>query len=89
MQSDRSFRTARPVIALVLVSLALLGLLPSPASAAAPVACSTAGTWAQGELNLYWLDVEQGDSQLIVGPTGKTMLVDLGETAWNSPGGAR
>jgi beta-lactamase superfamily II metal-dependent hydrolase len=86
MQSDRSsLRSARPLIALVLVSVALLGL-PSPASAAAPVACSTAGTWAQGELNVYWLDVEQGDSQLIVGPTGKTMLVDLGETAWNSRG---
>jgi len=48
--------------------------------------CSTSGTWQQGELNIYWFDVEQGDGQLIVGPTGKTMLVDLGETAWNSTG---
>jgi beta-lactamase superfamily II metal-dependent hydrolase len=46
--------------------------------------CSTAGTWQQGELNVYWLDVEQGDSQLIVGPTGRTLLIDLGETSWNS-----
>jgi beta-lactamase superfamily II metal-dependent hydrolase len=83
--SDRAVRTARPVIAVVLVGLALLGL-PSPASAAAPVPCSTAGTWAQGEISVYWLDVEQGDSQLIVGPTGRTMLIDLGETGWNTTG---
>lgn len=49
-------------------------------------ACSTNGTWTPGELNIYWFDVEQGDAQLIVGPTGRTMLVDLGETAWNSQG---
>ena len=48
--------------------------------------CSTAGTWQQGELNVYWLDVEQGDAQLIVGPSGRTLLIDLGETAWNSTG---
>lgn len=49
-------------------------------------ACSTAGTWRPGELNIYWFDVEQGDSQLIIGPTGKTMLIDLGETSWNTTG---
>ncbi len=48
--------------------------------------CSTAGTWQQGELNVYWLDVEQGDSQLLIGPTGRTLLVDLGETSWNTTG---
>lgn len=57
----------------------------SPARAAG-AACSTSGTWRQGEINVYWFDVEQGDSQLIVGPTGKTLLIDLGETAWNSTG---
>ncbi len=48
--------------------------------------CSTAGAWRQGQLNVYWFDVDQGDSQLIVGPTGKTLLIDLGETAYNSKG---
>jgi len=48
--------------------------------------CSTSGTWRQGELNIYWFDVDQGDSQLIVGPTGRTALIDLGETAYNSTG---
>ncbi|HEV8536808.1 MAG TPA: hypothetical protein VGR87_13970 [Candidatus Limnocylindria bacterium] len=64
----------------------LLVAPPAPARAAAPVPCSTSGTWTPGELNLYWLDVEQGDGQLIIGPTGKTLLIDLGETAWNSTG---
>lgn len=74
------------------VVAAILSLIPlvaiataSPASATARP-CSTSGTWRQGELNVYWFDVEQGDSQLIVGPTGKTMLIDLGETSWNSTG---
>jgi beta-lactamase superfamily II metal-dependent hydrolase len=62
-------------------------LNPKPAAAALPaVPCSAAGTWTKGEVSLYWFDVEQGDSQLIVGPTGKTLLIDLGETAFNSTG---
>jgi len=73
-------------------ALALLGLvvgmsapLASAAVADAP-RCSTTGTWKQGELNVYWFDVEQGDSQLVVGPTGRTMLIDLGESAYNTTG---
>lgn len=67
---------------------ALTGLPTAPAEAAAPAApaCSGAGSWRPGELNVYWLDVEQGDAQLLVGPTGRTLLIDLGETAWNSTG---
>ena len=79
------FRSAVATATLAASSLAVLMTAAAPAQAA-PVACSTAGTWTPGELNVYWFDVEQGDSQLIVGPTGKTMLVDLGERAWNSSG---
>ena len=79
-------RPARPLVVLVAIVALLLLALPAPARAAAPLPCSTAGTWAQGELNVYWFDVGQGDGQLIVGPTGKTLLIDLGETAWNSKG---
>ncbi len=57
-----------------------------PPRPAGSLPCSTAGSWRQGELNIYWFDVEQGDSQLLVGPTGKTLLIDLGETAYNSKG---
>lgn len=70
-----------------LVLLAGLSLIAGPSHAAqqAP-SCSTSGAWRQGELNVYWFDVEQGDAQLVVGPTGKTLLIDLGETAYNSKG---
>src|SRR5215211_862633 len=32
----------------------------------------------RGKLTVYFLDVGQGDAALIVGPTGKTILVDGG-----------
>jgi beta-lactamase superfamily II metal-dependent hydrolase len=70
----------------MLVALICLAGRPLEAQAAVAVACSTAGTWTPGEVTVYWFDVEQGDGQLIVGPTGKTLLIDLGETAWNSKG---
>jgi len=83
-------RAPRASLALALsLFLALLALVvtQSPSQAATnAVPCSTAGTWQQGQLNVYWFDVDQGDSQLLVGPTGKTMLIDLGETAFNSKG---
>ncbi len=72
--------TAAAVLAAVLVGV-LAATAPPALAASSP--CSTGGTWAQGELNVYFLDVEQGDAQLIVGPTGKTMLIDLGENVWN------
>ena len=94
-------RSRRPRIgshALVVGLTGLTFLVPTNAHAGKPggggtpppapqgTACQTSGTWRPGEINVYWFDVEQGDGQLIVGPTGKTMLVDLGETAWNSTG---
>ncbi len=58
----------------------------TPVRAADAVPCSSSGTWTEGEVSVYWFDVEQGDSQLIVGPTGKTLLIDLGESAYNTSG---
>lgn len=46
------------------------------------------GTWTSGNLEIYIFDVEQGDSQLIVGPTGKTLLIDVREASWNTGAGA-
>jgi beta-lactamase superfamily II metal-dependent hydrolase len=76
----------RTLAFLAAIALSLTSLPALPAYAVAALPCSTSGTWTQGEVNLYWLDVEQGDGQFIVGPTGKTLLIDLGETAWNSTG---
>lgn len=74
-------RLASIPLTVVFVALLVLSAPPQPASAA--VACTTPNP---GEVTVYWLDVEQGDGQLIIGPTGKTLLIDLGETAWNSKG---
>jgi len=41
-------------------------------------------TWTQGNFEIHVFQVGQADSQLIVGPTGKTLLIDVGETTWNS-----
>ncbi len=80
-------RCAAGVFALALLGL-VVGLSAPLASAAVADAprCSTTGTWKQGELNVYWFDVEQGDSQLIVGPTGRTVLIDLGESTYSATG---
>lgn len=73
------------LVVLLATSVALtFAISATPVRGAGALPCQTTGTWTQGEMNLYWLDVEQGDSQLLVGPTGKTMLIDLGETSWNS-----
>ena len=74
-------------VALTVLSAPLVGAVGAgPAEAATSLPCQTSGAWRQGELNVYWFDVEQGDSQLVVGPTGKTLLVDLGEDVYNSKG---
>ncbi|MDP3714580.1 MAG: lamin tail domain-containing protein [Mycobacteriales bacterium] len=78
---------------LVLLSFALTAggltaLAPQAASAAVPNAtpCTSPNP---GEVTVVWFDVEQGDSQLVIGPTGRTLLVDLGETAWNATTGTK
>ena len=45
--------------------------------------CGT-GSWTAGNLEVHHLDVGQGDSTLIVSPTGKSLLFDAGEENWNS-----
>ncbi|MGH3441755.1 MAG: lamin tail domain-containing protein [Nitriliruptorales bacterium] len=92
-------RTRRLNIVFVTVLMVMVSLAGTGAQAAKPgngggggggstavdgTPCSTAGTWVEGELNVYFFDVEQGDAQLVVGPTGRTMLIDLGENAWNA-----
>ncbi len=78
-------------VAIGLITLTLLagaGSHARPAAALAAVPCSTAGTWTQGEMNVYWFNVGQGDSQFLVGPSGKTLLIDVGETSFNTTGSA-
>lgn len=79
----------RPVLLAALVLSVVTGVTaPTGASAAAlGTPCQPSGTWTQGELDVWFLDVEQGDAQFIVGPDGRTMLLDLGENVWNRTNG--
>jgi beta-lactamase superfamily II metal-dependent hydrolase len=83
LEHDRRRAPAQaiPILVVFLASLLFFAAPPHPASAA--VACTTPNP---GEVTLYWFDVEQGDGQLLIGPSGRTLLIDLGETAWNSTG---
>lgn len=46
------------------------------------------GTWTPGTLEIHVLNVGQGESQLIIGPTGKTLLIGVYESSWNTNQGA-
>ena len=46
------------------------------------------GTWTPGTLEIHVLNVGQGESQLIIGPTGKTLLIGVFESNWNTNAGA-
>lgn len=50
--------------------------------------CGT-GTWQSGRLEVHHINIGQGDSTLIVGPTGQTVLFDVGESYWNSSADAQ
>ncbi len=45
---------------------------------------SVEAAWTAGNLEIYVFNIGQGDSQLIVSPSGKTLLIDVGEMNWNS-----
>src|SRR5215213_10109530 len=70
-------------ISLGLVLVLMLNPIRSVTPALATGSCGT-GTWTSGNLEIHHIDIGQGDSALIVGPTGKSLLFDVGETNWNS-----
>ncbi len=47
-----------------------------------------AGTWTPGTLEVHVMNVGQGESQLIISPTGETLLIDVAENSWNTNQGA-
>jgi beta-lactamase superfamily II metal-dependent hydrolase len=44
--------------------------------------------WTPGNFEIHIFDVEQGDSQLIIFPSGFTILIDVREASWNTGAGA-
>ncbi len=69
--------------AIHVLCLITLLLLPAPGAAQAAGTCGT-GSWTSGDLEIHHINIGQGDSTLIVGPTGRSLLFDAGETYWNS-----
>src|SRR5689334_9732058 len=84
--------TKRLAVAALLVTVGGCQPSPPPAPDAAPAElvppCGT-GTWRAGRLEIHHIDVGQADSTLIVAPTGRSLLVDVGEPRWDGDGGAR
>ncbi len=69
------------------------GLAWSPAEIDAPTKNSSnnsmgAEPWTPGEFQVRVFDVEQGDSQLIIFPSGYTILIDVVEHSYSSGKGA-
>ncbi len=46
------------------------------------------GTWRPGTFEIHHLDMGQADATFVIGPTGKTLLIDVGETLWTANRGA-
>lgn len=46
------------------------------------------GTWTPGAMEIHALNIGQGESQLIIGPTGRTLLIGVSEDNWNTNQGA-
>jgi len=67
----------------ILVICTLLTLTGSAEPVSAAGICGT-GTWTSGNLEIHHIDIGQGDSALIVGPTGRSLLLDAGEENYNS-----
>lgn len=49
---------------------------PVPTAVPSPTATPLAQRWRPGQLEIHILAVDHGDAQLIVSPTGETMLID-------------
>jgi len=65
-------------------SLVPSGKVPAVSGADAP----GSGAWQPGWLEIHHIDAGQAASTLIVGPTGRTLLVDAGEADWQDNAGA-
>ena len=66
---------------LICVVMLVWAFTPVPMQAAG--VCGT-GSWQSGKLEIHHINVGQGDATMIVGHTGKSMLLDAGEEHWNS-----
>jgi beta-lactamase superfamily II metal-dependent hydrolase len=68
--------------------IALACLLVTACSGPPQTRCE-GGSWRPRALEIHHLDLGQADATLIVGPTGRSLLIDAGETRWDGDDGAR
>lgn len=58
------------------------GAVAFPCPALAAGTCGT-GTWTPGDLEIHYINIAEGDSALIVGPMGKSLLFDVDKSNGN------
>ncbi|WP_432664887.1 lamin tail domain-containing protein [Wukongibacter baidiensis] len=59
------------------------GGLGTPSNSSTPSGGS-GGSWTPGNLEIHHINIGQGDATLVVSPSGKSLLLDAGESYWNS-----
>ncbi len=74
-------RTTLTRFTLVFFLLSLLTSAPIDRATSAPI---PSGTHVPGAFEIHIFDVDQGDSQLIIFPSGFTLLIDVGEPTYNT-----
>ncbi len=63
--------------------------LGTPSNSSTSGGGAVVGSWTPGTLEIHHINVGQGDATLVVSPTGKSLLLDAGESYWNSSADAR
>jgi beta-lactamase superfamily II metal-dependent hydrolase len=71
----------------VLVGLVFSAVLFGTVACGTDQACGS-GSWRPGRLEIHHLPMGQADGTLIVAPSGRSLLVDTGETTWDRRAGA-
>jgi beta-lactamase superfamily II metal-dependent hydrolase len=81
--ANRTIKESNMKRVVIVIAIGVLLLLFTPSPVRASGVCGS-GSWQAGNLEIHHINIGQGDSTLIVGPTGKSLLFDAGETTWNS-----
>ncbi len=76
----------------LICALLLAACRPAPVSVPTPTAApalaeatpAPSGSWQRGSLEIHVLDVAHGDAQLVVSPTGESILIDGGRAEFAS-----
>lgn len=61
----------------------------TPSNSSTSSGGSGGGSWTPGNLEIHHINVDQGDATLVVSPSGKTLLLDAGESYWHSSAAQR